>query len=116
MINDASDSASKSSLLPSFDWTVKDVDSDAIDALQVCITYVGLWTSSFFHFSSLLGLVLNEFVCFLLILQWQVSCLLSISLTLLSITHCFLTDSWSVNCHYITGSKKDLQCSFHLQF
>ncbi|XP_023540761.1 photosynthetic NDH subunit of subcomplex B 2, chloroplastic [Cucurbita pepo subsp. pepo] len=35
VINDASNSASKPSLLPTSDWTVKDVDSDAIDALQV---------------------------------------------------------------------------------
>lgn len=35
VIDDASDSPSKPSLLPSSDWTVKDVDSDAIDALQV---------------------------------------------------------------------------------
>ncbi|CAK9322488.1 unnamed protein product [Citrullus colocynthis] len=38
VIDDASDSPSKPSLLPSSDWTVKDVDSDAIDALQVELT------------------------------------------------------------------------------
>ncbi|KAK4852403.1 hypothetical protein QYF36_023715 [Acer negundo] len=35
VINDASESASKGSLISASQWTVKDVDSDAIDALQV---------------------------------------------------------------------------------
>ncbi|KDP39710.1 hypothetical protein JCGZ_02730 [Jatropha curcas] len=35
IINDASESGSKGSLISSSQWTVKDVDSDAIDALQV---------------------------------------------------------------------------------
>ena len=35
VINDASESASKGSLISTSQWTVKDVDSDAIDALQV---------------------------------------------------------------------------------
>ncbi|EEF36926.1 photosynthetic NDH subunit of subcomplex B 2, chloroplastic [Ricinus communis] len=35
VINDASDSGSKGSLITNSEWTVKDVDSDAIDALQV---------------------------------------------------------------------------------
>uniref|UniRef100_A0A0F7GZL7 Photosynthetic NDH subcomplex B 2 n=1 Tax=Francoa sonchifolia TaxID=23250 RepID=A0A0F7GZL7_9ROSI len=35
VINDASESGSKGSLLSASEWTVKDVDSDAIDALQV---------------------------------------------------------------------------------
>ncbi|XP_065854285.1 photosynthetic NDH subunit of subcomplex B 2, chloroplastic [Euphorbia lathyris] len=35
VINDVSDSASKGSLITTSGWTVKDVDSDAIDALQV---------------------------------------------------------------------------------
>ncbi|XP_021898121.1 photosynthetic NDH subunit of subcomplex B 2, chloroplastic isoform X1 [Carica papaya] len=35
VINDASESASKTSLFSASDWTVKDTDSDAIDALQV---------------------------------------------------------------------------------
>ncbi|KAJ9179917.1 hypothetical protein P3X46_008228 [Hevea brasiliensis] len=35
VINDASEAGSKGSLITSSEWTVKDVDSDAIDALQV---------------------------------------------------------------------------------
>lgn len=35
VINDASENGSKASLISSSQWTVKDVDSDAIDALQV---------------------------------------------------------------------------------
>lgn len=35
VLNDASEAGSKGSLLSSSEWTVKDVDSDAIDALQV---------------------------------------------------------------------------------
>ncbi|KAJ0078731.1 hypothetical protein Patl1_22946 [Pistacia atlantica] len=35
VINDASEKGSKASLIPASQWTVKDVDSDAIDALQV---------------------------------------------------------------------------------
>uniref|UniRef100_A0A0F7GZM2 Photosynthetic NDH subcomplex B 2 n=1 Tax=Hypseocharis bilobata TaxID=253189 RepID=A0A0F7GZM2_9ROSI len=35
VLNDASESGSKGSLLSGSEWTVKDVDSDAIDALQV---------------------------------------------------------------------------------
>ncbi|KAF2288228.1 hypothetical protein GH714_005183 [Hevea brasiliensis] len=37
VINDASEAGSKGSLITSSEWTVKDVDSDAIDALQ-CYT------------------------------------------------------------------------------
>lgn len=35
VINDASDKSSKGSLLSGYEWTVKDADNDAIDALQV---------------------------------------------------------------------------------
>ncbi|KAH7571716.1 hypothetical protein JRO89_XS04G0124900 [Xanthoceras sorbifolium] len=35
VINDASESGSKGSIISASEWTVKDVDSDAIDALQV---------------------------------------------------------------------------------
>jgi hypothetical protein len=35
VINDASEGGSKGSLISSSEWTVKDVDSDSIDAVQV---------------------------------------------------------------------------------
>lgn len=40
VINDASESGSKGSLISSSEWTVKDVDSDSIDALQVLLNYI----------------------------------------------------------------------------
>ncbi|KAJ0014394.1 hypothetical protein Pint_20170 [Pistacia integerrima] len=41
VINDASEKGSKASLIPASQWTVKDVDSDAIDALQVELSCSG---------------------------------------------------------------------------
>lgn len=72
VINDASDKSSKGSLLSGYEWTVKDADNDAIDALQV-----------FFLVSSM-DTIENPFFCFLQIelLMFSIGYLISIKYVL----------------------------------
>jgi hypothetical protein len=45
VINDASEGGSKGSLISSSEWTVKDVDSDSIDAVQVFAWFLNFFSA-----------------------------------------------------------------------